>query len=92
MERRLKDDIGTGGERLPGLRQADLQRKPLAWHFHDAPSRGLQSLEMRRLVRVPHLLEKLRLLVIRPRLRTMPLEPREIERRRMRAAGEPHQV
>ncbi len=92
MKRRLKDDIGTGGERLPGLCQAGVERKPLARHFHDAASRGLQSVEMRRLVRIPHLLEKLRLLVICPRLRTMHLDPGEIERRRMGTAGEPHQV
>lgn len=64
MERRVEDDVGPGSKRIRNLPQPRLQRKPLTRHFQDTASRGLQSVAMRRFMRVSHLLEKFRLLVV----------------------------
>ena len=91
-QRPLEHHLGAPLERRAGRRDALRQRHALPDDLDDAPARGPQPRQVARLVGVAVALQELRVLAVPGRRGPPSHHPRQVERRRVGAAGKAHQV
>jgi len=91
-ESALEHDLRAPLQRRPRRRHPLLERHRLPRDLDDAPARGLQPRQVTHLVGVAVALQQLRVLAARDRRGPRSPHPRQVQRRRVGASGEAHEV